>query len=85
MEIGAIWLYLGGKLSYAGDIAGNAKRIAESNVELSKTGVLLQIEQQYWTLVSMLEKKKLAQNSIKFLENVVKDISKENFKVKNIY
>ena len=68
-------LYLGGKLSYAGDIAENSKKIAESNVELNKTEVLLQIEQQYWMLVSLLEKKKLAENSVKFLENVVKDVS----------
>ena len=68
-------IYLGGKLSYVGGIAENAKSIAESSVELNKTGVLLQIEQQYWTLVSLLERKKVAQNAITFLDNVVKDIS----------
>ncbi|MGD8782085.1 MAG: TolC family protein [Ignavibacteria bacterium] len=68
-------IYLGGKLSCARQIADNAKRIAGSNVELNKTGVLIQIEQQYWTLVSLFEQKKLAQNSVKFLESVVKDMS----------
>ncbi|MEJ2740008.1 MAG: TolC family protein [Dehalococcoidia bacterium] len=68
-------LYLGGKLGYARRISEKVKNIAELNVELNKTAVLSQIETQYWTLVSLLEKKKLAQNSVKFLENVVIDMS----------
>ena len=68
-------LYLGGKLNYARQIAAKSKEISQSNVELGETGVLLQIEQQYWTLVSLLEHKKLAQNSVAFLDKVCKDVN----------
>ena len=68
-------LYLGGKLNYARKIAINAKNIAESSVELNKTGIILQVEQQYWTLVSLFEQKKIAENSIKFLNGLVNDLT----------
>jgi len=68
-------LYLGGKFSYARKIAANATAIAESDVALSQTNVLLSIEQQYWTLVSLLEFDKVNQKSIVFLNDVVKDMN----------
>ena len=68
-------LYLGGKLNYARQIAESARDIAESNLELNKTGVLLQVEQQYWTLVSLFEQKKIAENSVQLLKEVVNDLN----------
>ncbi|MCG6191156.1 TolC family protein [Maribellus maritimus] len=68
-------LYLGGKLNYARQITENVKNIAESNVELNKIGILLQTEQQYWTLVSLLEQKKVANKSVAFLKEVVTDVT----------
>lgn len=68
-------LYLGGKLDYARQITENVKNIAKSNVELNKTGILLQTEQQYWTLVSLLEQKKVANKSVVFLKEVVTNVT----------
>ena len=68
-------LYLGGKLNYIRKISEKAKNIAVSSVELSKTGILLQTEQQYWTLVSLFEQKKVANKSVAFLKEVVNDIT----------
>ena len=68
-------LFLGGKLNYTRKITENAKNIAESNVELNKINILLLAEQQYWTLVSLFEHKKTAENSVKSLNGVVNDLT----------
>jgi len=67
-------LYLGGKLSEARKIAEHANAIAQSDLALSQTDVLLNVEQQYWTLVSLIEAEKVNQSSIQFLADVVTDM-----------
>lgn len=67
-------LYLGGKLAQAKKIANSAKMIAESDLALSQTNVILSIEQQYWTLVSLIETDKVNRKSIHFLTDVLKDM-----------
>ncbi len=67
-------LYLGGKLAKARKIAEYSQQIAQSDLVLSQTDVLLNIEQQYWTLVSLLESAKVNLKSIKFLTDVVTDM-----------
>ncbi len=67
-------LYLGGKLAKARKIADYAQQIAQSDLVLSQTDVLLSIEEQYWTLVSLLESAKVNQKSISFLSDVVTDM-----------
>lgn len=67
-------LYLGGKLNEARKIAEYANSIAESDLALSQTDVLLNVEQQYWTLVSLIEAEKVNQKSIQFLADVVNDM-----------
>lgn len=68
-------LYLGGKLIQARQIATNSMEIAKSEIALSQTEVLLNIETQYWTLVSLIETKKLSLQSIQFLNDVVTDVN----------
>lgn len=67
-------IYLGGKLSQSRKIATYASEIAQSDLALSQTEVLLNVEQQYWMLVSLIESGKVNQKSISFLEDVVTDM-----------
>lgn len=67
-------IYLGGKLVEARKIAQYATAIAESDLALSEIDVKLSMEQQYWTLVSLIESVKISEKSIEFLNNVVVDM-----------
>lgn len=68
-------IYLGGKLAEAKNIAAYALELAQSDVSLSKTDVILSVEQQYWSLVSLLEQEKVTAKSIDFLVDVVNDMN----------
>jgi outer membrane protein TolC len=67
-------LYLGGKLAEARKISQYATEIAASDLALSQTDVLLSIEQQYWSLVLLIESDKAIAKSIYFLSDVVNDM-----------
>lgn len=68
-------IYLGGKLSEARTIAAHSLEIAESDVALSKTDLLLSIEQQYWSLVSLLEQEKVTAKAVLFLGDMLEDMN----------
>lgn len=68
-------IYLGGKLAEAKNIAASALEMAQSDVALSKTDVVFSIEQQYWSLVSLLEQDKVTEKTIAFLKDVVNDMN----------
>ncbi|GEM_PF-1903534 len=68
-------LYLGGKLKNAKRISEYAYNISGLNVQLNKTDVLLNIETQYWSFVSLLEHKSVVVKSIEFLTDVVKEVT----------
>ncbi|WP_111709820.1 TolC family protein [Lutibacter citreus] len=71
----ALPIYMGGKLAQARKIAVKSMAISKSEIALSKTEVLLNIEEQYWTLVSLIETQELSIKSISFLSDVVTDVT----------
>lgn len=68
-------LYLGGKLAQSKKIARHGLSIAQSDLALTKTQILFNIEQQYWTLVSLLEQQKVVDQSVMFLTDMVEDMN----------
>lgn len=71
----ALPIYVGGKLVQAREIADRSLDIAKSQIALSQTDVLLSVEEQYWTLVALIETQELSQKSISFLADVVTDVN----------
>ena len=68
-------LYLGGKLQKAHKLSTIASEMAKYSVDLSKVDVLLRVESSYWSLVSLQEIDAELEQTIEFLNDVVKEVT----------
>lgn len=68
-------IYMGGKLQYAKQLSSLSLKMANDNVELTKSDLLLEIEKKYWGLVSLKEQKTVVEKSVVLLTDVVKEIT----------
>lgn len=65
-------IYLGGKLRNYVKMSEIGLGIAEHNLTNTKENLVLQVDQQYWSLVSLKENLLVVQKSVSLLEDVVK-------------
>lgn len=72
MEVG-LPLYMGGKLREVKRISSLGRNMAKESLAIQKADVLYSTDQQYWSLVALKERKSLAEKSIAFLSDIVKD------------
>ena len=67
-------LYMGGKLNELKKMSGFGKQIAEENLVYEKSELVYSTDEQYWSLVSLKERRLLVEKSIAFLSDLVKDM-----------
>ncbi|PKQ65021.1 hypothetical protein BZG02_04075 [Labilibaculum filiforme] len=67
-------IYLGGKLRNANTLSELALEMAEDNVDLSQADLLLNVETEYWVVVSLQEQKGVVEKSIELLTDVLKEV-----------
>lgn len=68
-------IYMGGKLQHAKHISSLALELAADHVELTKSDLLLDVEEKYWGLVSLKEQKTVLEKSVILLTDVVKQVT----------
>ena len=69
-------LYMGGKIRAYDKITGYAEQIAAQKSRGEQSGVILDVDQAYWQVVSLVNKKKLAENYISLLKTLEGDVQK---------
>lgn len=68
-------LYTGGKLTAYNKMAGYAVEAAESLKELSLQEVLIEVEQAYWQVVSLVAKKRLSTQYVNLIQQMNHDVA----------
>lgn len=68
-------LYMGGKLNEVKKMSGYGKQIAEESLVYEKSELVCSTDEQYWSLVSLKERKLLVEKSIEFLSDLTKDMN----------
>ncbi len=66
-------LYLGGKLRNYKKMSSIGVGMAEQNVENTKENIIVEVDQKYWSLVSLKENILVIKKSVKLLEDVVRE------------
>jgi outer membrane protein TolC len=76
--VGAITLqqpvFVGGKIIYSNQMAVLAQELSEAQYDLKESEILLDVDQAYWQIISIANKKKLAQSYTELLEEMEKDV-----------
>jgi outer membrane protein TolC len=67
-------VYMGGRVRYGNSLATKGVEIKQHQLELTKQEVLVTIEEQYWTIVSLKERMKTIDSYYDLLENLLGDI-----------
>ena len=68
-------IYMGGKLQYAKQLSSLALDLSTNNVDLTKSDLLLDVEEKYWGLVSLKEQKTVVEKSVVLLKDIVNEIT----------
>lgn len=69
-------IFMGGKIRAYNKITGYAQQLAEISHDSSVQDVVLSTDQAYWQVVSLVNKKKLAESYLELLQKMEKDIDK---------
>ena len=67
-------LYMGGRITAYNKIAKLAEKIAESNIETTRQETILNVNETYWLIVSIANKKRLAESYLKLTEKLHSDV-----------
>lgn len=68
-------LFMGGRIVAYNDIMENAKHLAAAKKDLQLQEVIAELDAAYWQVVSLTEKKKLAESYLNLLTKMTSDIS----------
>lgn len=68
-------LFMGGRIVAYNDIMDNAKLLAAAKKDLQLQEVIAELDAAYWQVVSLAEKRKLAESYLKLLTKMTSDIS----------
>lgn len=69
-------IYMGGKIRAYDKITGYAKEIAEEKRRTEGQEVILSVDEAYWRVVSLVNKKKLADSYVSLLQHLDSDMQK---------
>ena len=67
-------VFVGGKIVYSNQMAVLAQQLSEAKYDMKEADVLLDVDQAYWQIISIANKKKLAQSYTELLEEMEKDV-----------
>ena len=67
-------VFVGGKIIYSNQMASLAKDLAQSKYDMKEADVILDVDQAYWQIISISNKKKLAQSYADLLHHMEKDV-----------
>lgn len=67
-------LYVGGKIVYSNQMAALAEQLAQSKYDMKEAEVILDVDQAYWQIISISNKKKLAESYADLLHHMEKDV-----------
>ena len=69
-------LFMGGKIIAYNKITKYAERLAESQHATGMQDLILQTDQVYWQIISLVNKKKLAENFLELVQKLDSDVDK---------
>ena len=69
-------LFVGGKIIYSNQMAALAEDLAESKYDMQYADILTDVDQAYWQIVSIANKRKLAQSYAELLHQMEDDVRK---------
>ena len=67
-------LFFGGKILYSNQMANLAEGLAEAKYDMQYADVLVDVDQAYWQIVSIANKKQLAQSYCELLHQMERDV-----------
>ena len=67
-------VFVGGKIIYSNQMAALAQQLAKSQYDMKEADILLDVDQAYWQIISISEKKKLAQSYAELLSHMLEDV-----------
>ena len=67
-------VFVGGKIIYSNQMAVLAQQLSEAKYDMKEADVLLDVDQAYWQIISIANKKKLAESYVELLEEMEKDV-----------
>jgi len=67
-------VFVGGKIVYSNQMAVLAQQLSEAKYDMKEADVLLDVDQAYWQIISIANKKKLAESYVELLEEMEKDV-----------
>ena len=67
-------VFVGGKIIYSNQMASLAQKLAKSQYDMKEADILLDVDQAYWQIISISEKKKLAQSYAELLSSMLEDV-----------
>ena len=69
-------VFVGGKIIYSNQMAALAEDLAKSKYDMQYADVVLDVDQAYWQIISIANKKKLAESYLTLLEDMQADVEK---------
>lgn len=67
-------VFVGGKIVYSNQMAALAQELAQSQYDMKEAEVVLDVDQAYWQIISISNKKKLAESYADLLHHMEKDV-----------
>ena len=67
-------VFVGGKIIYSNQMAVLAQQLSEAKYDMKEADILLDVDQAYWQIISIANKKKLAESYVELLEEMEKDV-----------
>ncbi len=67
-------LFVGGKIIYSNQMAALAQDLAQSKYDMQEAEILVNVDQAYWQIISIANKKKLAESYADLLHHMEKDV-----------
>ena len=69
-------VFVGGKIIYSNQMAALAQDLAQSKYEMKYADVVMDVDQAYWQIISIANKKKLAESYLALLQEMQTDVEK---------
>ena len=69
-------VFVGGKIIYSNQMAALAEDLAQSKYDMKYADVVLDVDQAYWQIISIANKRKLARSYLDLLEQMQEDVNK---------
>ena len=69
-------VFVGGKIVYSNQMAALAEDLAQSKYDMKYADVVMDVDQAYWQIISIANKKKLAESYLTLLQDMQADVEK---------